>query len=109
MAASGTMADLVLVGGKVRTPAHPSGFAQALAVRGGAILAVGDEEEVRELTVRGRRVPLTALAWRPAPGCSAAAGPWRPSPPGCPPRPTWTRSPAAGPPSCRTPITTAPA
>src|SRR5580658_8215879 len=56
MAASGTMADLVLVGGKVRTPAHPSGFAQALAVRGGTIVAVGDDEEIRELTGRGTRV-----------------------------------------------------
>src|SRR5580658_2471336 len=56
MAASGTMADLVLVGGKVRTPAHPSGFAQALAVRGGTIVAVGDDEEIRELTGRRTRV-----------------------------------------------------
>ena len=50
------MADLVLVGGKVRTPAHPSGFAQALAVRGGTIVAVGDDAEIRELTGRGTRV-----------------------------------------------------
>ncbi len=50
------MADLVLVNGKVRTPAHPSGFAQALAVRDGAIVAVGDDEEIRELTGRRTRV-----------------------------------------------------
>src|SRR5689334_9494509 len=30
-------ADLVFVGGKVRTPGHPSGFAEAVAVRGGMI------------------------------------------------------------------------
>jgi hypothetical protein len=52
----GGTADLVLVGGKVRTSAHSSGFAQALAVRGGTILAVGDDEEIRELTGRGTRV-----------------------------------------------------
>src|SRR5580693_4595717 len=55
-ATSGTMADLVLVNGKVRTPAHSSGFAQALAVRGGTIVAVGDDEEIRGLTGRGTRV-----------------------------------------------------
>ena len=39
MTASDGPADLVLTGGKIRSPAHPSGFVQALAVRGG----VGDE------------------------------------------------------------------
>src|ERR1700685_428455 len=56
MAMGDSTADLVLVGGKVRTPAHPSGFAQALAVRGGTILAVGADDEIRELTGRGTRV-----------------------------------------------------
>jgi predicted amidohydrolase YtcJ len=50
------MADLVLVGGKVRTPAHPSGFVQALAVRGGTILAVGADDEIRDLAGPGTRV-----------------------------------------------------
>ncbi len=49
-------ADLVLVGGKVRTPLSASGFAQALAVRGGTIVAVGDDAEIGELTGRGTRV-----------------------------------------------------
>ena len=35
-------ADLVLVNGKIRTPAHPSRFVQALAVRDGD-LVVGAE------------------------------------------------------------------
>ena len=43
--AGGQEADLVLAGGKIRTPAHPSGFAEALAVRNGTILAVGTGEE----------------------------------------------------------------
>ena len=42
--AGGQEADLVLAGGKIRTPAHPSGFAEALAVRDGVILAVGADE-----------------------------------------------------------------
>ena len=49
-------ADLVLAGGKIRTPAHPSGFVSALAVRGGAIQAVGTDDEIRELTGRRTRV-----------------------------------------------------
>jgi predicted amidohydrolase YtcJ len=56
MAMSSTEADLVLAGGKIRTPAHPSGFAQALAVRGGVIQAVGRDDEIRELTGRRTRV-----------------------------------------------------
>src|ERR1700733_15375485 len=56
MAMGDRTAELVLVGGKVRTPAHPSGFAQALAVRGGTILAVGADDEIRELTGRGTRM-----------------------------------------------------
>jgi len=54
--AGGQEADLVLAGGKIRTPAHPSGFAQALAVRDGAILAVGTDDEIKELTGRRTRV-----------------------------------------------------
>jgi predicted amidohydrolase YtcJ len=55
-------ADLVLVGGKVRTPGHPSGFVQALAVRGGVIAAVGCDDEIRELT--GRRTRVVELGGR---------------------------------------------
>jgi len=53
---SSTEADLVFAGGKIRTPAHPAGFAQALAVRDGVISAVGTEDEIRELTGRRTRV-----------------------------------------------------
>ena len=53
---SSTEADLVLIGGKIRTPAHPSGFVQALAVRDGVIAAVGSDDEIRELTGRRTRV-----------------------------------------------------
>jgi predicted amidohydrolase YtcJ len=49
-------ADLVLTGGKIRSPAHPSGFVQALAVRGGLIQAVGTDEEIRQVTGPGTRV-----------------------------------------------------
>jgi predicted amidohydrolase YtcJ len=41
-------ADLVLVGGKVRTPAHPSGFVQAVAIGGGVITALGSDAQIRE-------------------------------------------------------------
>jgi predicted amidohydrolase YtcJ len=54
--ASGGQADLVLTGGKIRSPAHPSGFVQALAVRGGLIQAVGPDEEIRQVTGPGTRV-----------------------------------------------------
>lgn len=40
-------AELVLVGGKIRTPAHPSGFTQAAAIGGGVILALGSDDEIR--------------------------------------------------------------
>ena len=53
---SSTEADLVFAGGKIRTPAHPAGFAQALAVRDGVISAVGTEDQIRELTGRRTRV-----------------------------------------------------
>ena len=56
MAVSSTEADLVLAGGKIRTPAHPSGFVQALAVRDGVIQAVGRDDEMRELAGRRTRV-----------------------------------------------------
>jgi predicted amidohydrolase YtcJ len=49
-------AELVLIGGKVRTPAHPSGFAQALAVRDGLIQAVGTDADIRPLAGPGTRV-----------------------------------------------------
>jgi hypothetical protein len=42
------IAELVLVNGKIRTPAHPSGFAQAAAVGGGVVLALGSDDEIRE-------------------------------------------------------------
>src|ERR1700722_16708998 len=41
------VAELVLVGGKIRTPAHPTGFAQAAAVSGGVVLALGSDDEIR--------------------------------------------------------------
>jgi len=56
MTASGGLAELVLAGGKIRTPVHPSGFAQALAVRDGLIQAVGADEDIRPLAGRGTRV-----------------------------------------------------
>ncbi len=56
MTASDGRADLVLTGGKIRSPAHPSGFVQALAVRGGLIQAVGTDEEIRQVTGPGTRV-----------------------------------------------------
>ena len=49
-------ADLAFVGGKIRTPAHPSGFVQALAVRDGLIRAVGTDDDVRQVTGPGTRV-----------------------------------------------------
>jgi predicted amidohydrolase YtcJ len=56
MAVGGSEADLVFAGGRIRTPAHPSGFVSALAVRGGLIQAVGSDEEIEELTGRRTRV-----------------------------------------------------
>ena len=47
------MSDLALVNGKVWTPA---GFAQALAVSGGLISALGDDDEIRELITPATRV-----------------------------------------------------
>jgi len=53
---SDTQADLAFVGGKIRTPAHPSGFVPALAVRRGVIQALGPDEDIRDLTGPGTRV-----------------------------------------------------
>jgi predicted amidohydrolase YtcJ len=55
-------AQLALVGGKIRTPAHPSGFTQAAAIGGGVILALGSDDEIsdfigpftRVVNLRGR-------------------------------------------------------
>src|SRR6476620_2523767 len=51
-----TVADLVLTGGHVRTldPERPK--ADAVAIAGGRILAVGDEREVLALRAPGTRV-----------------------------------------------------
>lgn len=42
-------AELALVGGRIRTPAHPSGFARAMAMGDGAVTALGDDGEIRDL------------------------------------------------------------
>ncbi len=42
-------AELVLVNGKIRTPARQSGFTQAAAVSGGVITRLGRDDEIREL------------------------------------------------------------
>jgi predicted amidohydrolase YtcJ len=49
-------ADLVLVGGRIRTPAHPSGFVQAAAVGAGVIEALGTDDQIRELAGPRTRV-----------------------------------------------------
>jgi len=56
MTVSDGPADLVFTGGRIRSPAHPSGFVQATAVRGGAIQAVGTDEEIKQVTGPGTRV-----------------------------------------------------
>src|SRR5579871_3470408 len=63
MTAGDGQADLVLTGGRVRSPAHPSGFVQALAVRGGLIHSVGTEEEIGQVT--GPRTRVVELGGRP--------------------------------------------
>src|ERR1700728_5326590 len=40
--------ELVLVSGKIRTPAHPSGFVQAAAISGGVVVALGSDAEIRD-------------------------------------------------------------
>ncbi len=49
-------AELVLVGGKIRTPAHPSGFTSAAAIGGGVIRALGSDDEIREFAGPHTRV-----------------------------------------------------
>jgi predicted amidohydrolase YtcJ len=56
MAVGGGEADLVFTGGKIRTPAHPSGFVSALAVRDGVIAGVGSDDDIGEFTGRRTRV-----------------------------------------------------
>ena len=46
----------MLVNGKIRTPAHPSGFVQAMAISGGFVQALGRDAEIRELTGQFTRV-----------------------------------------------------
>src|ERR1700727_2722932 len=41
-------AELVLVNGKIRTPAHQSGFTQPAAVSGGVIMALCGDDEIRD-------------------------------------------------------------
>ena len=41
-------AELVLVNGKIRTPAHPSGFTSAAAISGGTVLALCGDDEIRD-------------------------------------------------------------
>jgi predicted amidohydrolase YtcJ len=53
---SSTTADLILIGGKVRTPAHASGFAQAIAIGGGRIQAVGSDADITDLAGPRTRV-----------------------------------------------------
>ncbi|HJZ29007.1 MAG TPA: amidohydrolase [Streptosporangiaceae bacterium] len=62
MTGSDGQADLVLTGGKIRSPAHRSGFVQALAVRGGLIHSVGTDEEIRQVT--GPRTRVVELGGR---------------------------------------------
>jgi predicted amidohydrolase YtcJ len=57
-----TDADLVLAGGRIRSPAHPSGFVQALAIRDGLIQAIGTDEEIRQ--VAGPRTRVVELGGR---------------------------------------------
>src|SRR3984957_16329274 len=45
---AGRGAELVLVGGKIRPPAHPSGFVQAAAISGGVVVALGRDEDIRD-------------------------------------------------------------
>jgi hypothetical protein len=64
-------ADLIFFGGRVRTPADPSGFAPALAVRDGVIIATGDDADIRGLAGPGtRQVDLAGRLALPAFGDS---------------------------------------
>jgi len=53
---SGPRPELILTGGRVRTPAHRSGFAAALAIGGGVITAVGSDDDIKDLAGPGTRV-----------------------------------------------------
>jgi predicted amidohydrolase YtcJ len=55
-------ADLILAGGRVRTPAEPAGFAEAIAIGDGLILAVGSDAGIRDLA--GPRTRVVDLAGR---------------------------------------------
>jgi predicted amidohydrolase YtcJ len=48
--------ELILIGGRVRTPADPSGFTEAIAIDGGTITAVGSDADIRDLAGPGTRV-----------------------------------------------------
>ena len=50
------MTELILIGGRVRTPAAPSGFTEAIAIDGGTITAVGSDAEIRDLAGPDTRV-----------------------------------------------------
>jgi predicted amidohydrolase YtcJ len=56
MTIGGKGAELVLVNGKIRTPAHPSGFVQAAAVSGGTIVDLCGDDEIRDYIGRFTRV-----------------------------------------------------
>src|SRR6516165_2290684 len=49
-------AELVLVGGKMRTQAQPSGFVRAAPISGGVTRALGSDDQIRELAGRHTRV-----------------------------------------------------
>jgi predicted amidohydrolase YtcJ len=49
-------AELVLVNGKIRTPAHPSGFTQAAAIGRGVVLALCGDDEIRDFIGPSTRV-----------------------------------------------------
>jgi hypothetical protein len=55
-------ADLILANGKIRSPAHPSRFVQALAARDGVITALGTDDELRDL--KGPRTRVIDLRGR---------------------------------------------
>jgi predicted amidohydrolase YtcJ len=48
--------ELILIGGRVRTPADPSGFAEAIAIGSGTIRAVGSDADIRDLAGPATRV-----------------------------------------------------
>ncbi len=50
------MTELILIGGRVRTPAAPAGFTEAIAIDGGTVTAVGSDAEIRDLAGPGTRV-----------------------------------------------------